>query len=75
MLKRNVLLKLLQLENTSNGTDIETEQHASEASGASHGEGTPSVDLRGILFDSIVLDNGPDKASTAAGSSAHDDDS
>lgn len=73
-LGRVIHLELLQLKNTSNGTDIETKKHASEASGASHSEGTPSVDLRRILLDSIVFDNGPDEASTGTGASAHDGD-
>jgi hypothetical protein len=53
----DILLELFQLENTTNGTNVETKQHASEASGAGHGECTPSVDLRRIRFHSIVLDD------------------
>jgi hypothetical protein len=71
-MKRDLPLELRQLKDTSDGSDIETEKHASETSGASHGEGTPSIDLRRILLNSIVLDDGPDEAGTGTGSSAHD---
>jgi hypothetical protein len=53
----NVRLKFGQLENTSNGTDVEAEQHASEAGRSGHGEGAPSVDLRRIDFDGFILDD------------------
>jgi hypothetical protein len=54
---RDSLLKLLQFKDTANGSDIETEQHASETGGTGHGKGTPSVDLVGVGFDRVVLDD------------------
>lgn len=71
-LQKNILLELLQLKNTSDGTDIETEKHASEAGGASHGEGTPSIDLCRIGLDSVILDDGSDDLRAGTDFAAHD---
>lgn len=59
-----VLLELGQLKNTTNGTNIKAEQHATEAGRASHGESTPSVDLRRICLYRVVLDDGADEPRT-----------
>jgi hypothetical protein len=53
----NVRLELWQLENASNGTDVEPKQHTAEAGRSGHGEGAPSVDLRRIDFDGFILDD------------------
>lgn len=68
----DIHLKLIQLKNTSDCTDVETEKHASEAGGACHGEGAPSVDLGGIRLHGIVLDDASDDLRTGGNASAHD---
>src|SRR5690349_3731057 len=72
MLASGVHLKLVQFQNTSDGTDIEAEQHASKAGRAGHGEGTPSVNLRRICLDGIVLDDASDNLRAGADASTHD---
>jgi hypothetical protein len=52
----DILFELGQLEDTTDGANVETKQHASEACRSSHGKRTPSVDLRRVGLDGIVLD-------------------
>lgn len=67
----DILLEFLQLKNTSDSTDIETEKHASETRGASHGEGTPSVNLCRVGLDGVVLDDRSDDLRSSANLAAH----
>lgn len=68
----DLLLKFLQLENTSDGTDIKTEKHASETGGTSHGKGTPSVDLGRVGLDRVVLHDRSNDLRAGADFAAHD---
>jgi hypothetical protein len=68
----DILLEFLQLKNTSNSTDVETEKHASETRGASHGKGTPSINLRRVGLDGVILDDRSDDPRTGADFAAHD---
>jgi hypothetical protein len=56
-----------QRQHTTNCTNIESEQHTAKACGACHHEGTPSVDLGGILFHGIVSDDLVQKARAGTG--------
>jgi hypothetical protein len=68
----DILLEFLQLENTSDGTDIETKKHASETRRAGHGEGTPSIDLCRVGLDRVILYDSSDDLRTGADFVAHD---
>lgn len=68
----DVRLEFLQLKNTSYGTDIKTEKHASETGGSSHGESAPSVYLCRIGLDGIVLDDRSDDPRPGTDFAAHD---
>lgn len=53
----SILLKLLHTEDTANDTGVDTEDEATKAGRTRESISPPSVDLGGVLFHRIVLDD------------------